>query len=411
MRSTFSPVPIEASVSARLSRMPAPVLVGLALLAAVAVGFGIGAFDPPFGGRVSSDAVADWVTTRAALAGLDPYGNVSELAGQFGKVYVSPGPEAMGPERLIHPRLPGMLLLQVPWALFPFEVAGPAAGLSALLGFAVAIGWVARLVGGRPSVALLILPLLVAHPFVRFAIMFGNSGAWLGALVIGALIMIRRGRQIPAGILLGIAALLRVFPLLFLVLTWRRGHRVATLSGAATFVLANMAGMAVFRIAPIRVVEALRASGAAWLEFPWNLSLVPRMIGLVGQGVGIVSILVALGLTWVVARSRLNESRAWAIVGVVGLLLSPISWDSYRSLLVLPFALLWSTRLAGSRVFVLVGVLVPYLIWSAGANVVSMAQAVIEATLIGVLASFGAGAMRVGRRAYAVEGGASCSTG
>ncbi len=403
VRSASSATSIARAVIARLSGMSAPVLVMVALLSASAVVFGMGAFDT-FAGAPSSDAVADWVTTRAALAGLDPYQGVPELAERVGTEFVSTAPEAMGPERLIHPRLPGTLLVQVPLALLPAGVVVPVAGLSALVAFAVALGLAVRLVGGRGPVALLLLPLVVVHPFVRYSIVFGNEGAWLGALVTGALLLVRRDRQVAAGVCLGLASLLRVFPLLFLLLAWRRRYRLTALSGAAAFVLPNIAALALFRIPPTRVVEALSASGGVWLHFPWNLSLAPRISVLLGPVGPIVSVAIALGATWLVARSRLGERAAWSAVGIVGLLLSPISWDSYRSLLVLPLVLLWSSRQLGLRAAVLVGLFVPYLVRPLGADVVSTVEQIVESTLIGLLAWFGSRSVTTGVRTPTPEG-------
>ena len=374
----------KGSMAGRLGAMSPTLLTGVALVAAVAVAFSIGLFDLS-GGRFSPDSVRDWVVTRAALGGLDPYESVSELAERFGTEFIPVAPEELGSGRAVHPRLPGALLLQVPWALLPLPIAVFVSRVSALVGFAMVIVLALRLPERRTLSPILLLPLLVAHPFVGYSVAFGNSGAWLGALLVGALIMVRSDRPNIAGVFVGVASVLRAFPLLFLVLAWRRGHQRVVLSGIVTFVVLNVVALAVFDISLFRAVAALGTSGSAWLTYPWNLSFASWLARLVGSVAGFITVFAALVLTWLVARSRIDERAAWAVVGIVGLTLSPLSWDSYRSLLVLPLVLLWSSRRTAARVAVFVGTLAPYLVRPYGATAANVTQLVVESSLVGAL--------------------------
>jgi uncharacterized membrane protein len=179
--------------------------------------------------------------------------------------------------------------------------------------------------------------------------------------VIGCWALLRRGREGLAGALLGLACLIKLFPgLIVLYLLLRRRWRAA---GAAlgTFAAGNLLALAlvgpgdtiayVVRMAPrdsaehglspinvalAGVIRRLLADG------PWVSPLIDApllatlLIGLACLG-ALAILLRQIGLTPPPAE---DDDRAFALVCVIMLLISPLTWWHIFPLLLLPFGLL-----------------------------------------------------------------------
>lgn len=382
---------------------------GCAFLVAVAIAHGYGAFNQPRPDAVTQDAVADWLVTRAAVGGVDPYTPVDRLGALYGVEFNPAGVTSMGHDRLIHPRLPGAIVLQLPLLAVTANHVPLAAGLWSLVMVGVVLWQIGELVGIRPrGVLVALLPLAVLHPFGKYAVAMGSEISTVTALIIGGWLAARRGRLSLSGAAIGLAAVLRVFPLLFLVTAWRRGNRRVATVGAAVFVLLNGVGSLWFGLSPAHVARSLSSSGDIWLTLPGNGSLA-GLLAHVLPGPNLISGLVlvlaigALGL-WAGPARGLDE--AWAVTAALAPLASPLSWPSYDLLLLAPLALLLSERLRRpASVLLVLGALVvtglAYPFWPDASGAI---QAGVNGLVIGALVLWG--------RAMEdpVVGGASCST-
>lgn len=177
----------------------------------------------------------------------------------------------------------------------------------------------------------------------------GQSGLLVAAPLVVAWVCLRRGEQAVAGIAVAIGTCLKLYPgllLVYLMLRYRRALAAATAS------LLALGALPLIWTPRWIYAEYFRVAGTVvrWYGgHPLNISLlgVLRKSGLaldtplfVALAVGIVG-----GVTWLVLRTP------WPAVGttfdfeyatfmILMLLLSPIAWDHYLVILILPIILL-----------------------------------------------------------------------
>jgi alpha-1,2-mannosyltransferase len=288
----------------------------------LAIGIGIGAIIgcvirnlPP---RVyTTDFQQDWLTASALQNGLDPLASIDTLA----SVYL---PQAgIFPHPSPHP--PALLLMALPFAALPYEVAS-----LIWLGIGVLIVYVTgRQLGlGWPgSLAIMAWPPL----FATLAI-----GQWEAAILALAVLGWReadRGRDARAGLLLGLAASIKLYPALILVpyLLRRRLRLIA--AAAAVFLASQVLGLLV--VGPGGMVrywtEVLPAVNAIYRHTPINISPfgVLSLFGMPGYAAFGVIVLAALAL---LVRA---EPKAW---GAAPMLMLPTAWAFYAAI-ALPYLL------------------------------------------------------------------------
>lgn len=232
------------------------------------------------------DALFDWLTVRAVLDGADPYAPLSELGASYG----------LGMVDLPHPRLPGALLLQLPFALIPLD----------LVVFTVRLAVIGALVGAwrlaRPAWWLT----LAVVPAAWHGLAYANLSAVVTLLVAVAVV---RG----SGVAAGAAAVLRAWPWFLGVVFLVTGRWKAAAVSAVAFVGLNTAGLLLPGVTFDGAMSALVASG----EHVGNPSNV---------GVPLwVAVPAAVGFLIVVYRRR-----DWVSFGAVpALMLSPVVWLHY----------------------------------------------------------------------------------
>ncbi|MFF5076906.1 glycosyltransferase 87 family protein [Actinoplanes sp. NPDC000266] len=243
-----------------------------------------------------------------------------------------------------YPPFAALLLAPLTWA--PVALV-QAAWTLATLG---TVAGLARLVVAdrrRGTAEILTLVLLLSAP-VASDIKYGQVSLFLAALIAVDLLALRRTPW--HGVLIGLAAAVKLTPLIFVPLLWFSGRRRAALMASATF--AGCGALAVMAL-----------PGDSWRFWTAEVFQVDRLGYITGVGnqslngafmrLGLDSKLAVLVLGGIVAAlalhrgSRLARNGDWlsamTVVGAGSVVLSPVSWTHHQIWLVLA-ALLPVTR-------------------------------------------------------------------
>nr|WP_249713878.1 glycosyltransferase 87 family protein [Micromonospora sp. NBRC 107566] len=229
-------------------------------------------------------------------------------------------------------------LTMLPMVLVPWPVAAVFTVLFGIAAAALVLWWVvtpvARRVGWPPWFAYAIsLALVIAYEPMRETINFGQVNMILLFLVAADLLRLVARRHPLAGVGIGLATAIKLTPgifILYLLLTrrWR-----AALVASGTFAGASVLAGAV----------APNASREFWTSALWDTDRVGRLDFVSNQSLqGVVArmnslypsrllwlLLVVLALVvwaWRVWASRGDELFGLAVTGVVGALISPVTW-------------------------------------------------------------------------------------
>jgi alpha-1,2-mannosyltransferase len=318
--------------------------------------------------RPATDQWADffqlWASARNALNGLPIYEDQQSTAERY--LGSRPGPD----QRVLIERssqTPTAVLLAVPFAGLSYPDATLAWNLLSLASLAATLWLVARELRLRPplwSVFPLLTLLLVCHPF-RQQTSHGQLNLVLLALVTAGWAFDRSDRSFGAGAFLGAATAIKLFPGLFFLYFVLRGRWKAAAAFAAAFAGTVALTVAVLGWKPywIHVEEGLPH---VWQFRDWwvNASLAGLWNKLFDPGPGFAfhqveplwrspaAAQAATYLSWCVvlllwarvvwrARARVECDRAFGLTATAMLLLSPITWDHYLLLLLLPLTFLW----------------------------------------------------------------------
>jgi hypothetical protein len=309
---------------------------------------------------VPSDFTNDWVSARALLSGRSIYSDFTGI--NFG----APG-GASDTIRNYHPPFNAVMFL--PLALLPHTPAALLWTAGSLLLYGLSIRLVLRnlaIVLPRPWYVVLAGLALCWYP-LQAHLVLGQLSLPIIACIVGCWALLRRGRDVPAGLLLGLACLIKLFPGLILAyLLFQRRWRAAAM---AVGVLA--AGM-VLTLAIVGPADMLRYQReiaahdvAIYGPSPWNVALTGTVDRLLVDGpwvrplvnathvapyvAGILSLGLLLALGFTLLRlpqdDRGNDTR-FALVCLTMLLVSPITWQHILPLLVLPFGFFLRDQLA-----------------------------------------------------------------
>jgi hypothetical protein len=337
-------------------------LVIVAVLLAVGINHSRDFLAPPT--SYLKDFLAPYVMARAALTGTNPYLPLDELAkrfaGQLGWV-VFPHPS---------PHPPPVAIIFMPLALFDYATAAEVWLGLGLTFVGIAIYLIAREMGTRLpvwGVVAIVIGSLTGAPIYEDLI-WGNLNSILLLLLVGAWINLRSKRSLVGGTLLGCALLLKPFPwplalLLLLLRDWR-----AVLGSAVTVVVGYIASMLILGPALLMdyVVQILPDEDLIYRASSMNVSLwsvgwrvfdgtglvlsgqvlqaqivappafhSPGMAPIVAAGVPILILLISCRL----AMRMQSFDAAYALMICTSILVSPIAWDHYLVLTVIPIAL------------------------------------------------------------------------
>ena len=324
----------------------------------------VAAFAPPPG--FVGDFGQDWAAARDYRAGLPLYGDGRAAFARH------LGPDARTDDLLprnAHP--PASVLLALPFAPLDYAAAHLAWNLATFPLFVLAVAMVVRelgVTGWRPAV-LPALGFAVCCDPLLMQLMVGNFGCVLAFLLAAAWVADRRGHAGLAGVLVGVAAGVKLFPA-FLLVYFVAGRRWKAVAGFATGSAAvNGAALVVFGADAFRtyftaVAPAVAAENVgSWL----NASLAgfwARVCGptaghgvvplvddpVLGRVLTVASQFAVTTLVAVVAwRSPAGRDRSFAVAVVGMLLVSPLTWPHSMVLLVVPVGLLLHNTPAGPR--------------------------------------------------------------
>ena len=291
-----------------------------------------------------TDARADWLAVSAALDDLDPWQDLRELAPIYNTEFGSIGASELGEFDRVHPRTPGALLLLMPLALVSAEQAYSAmliviiasAALTALV-VTPTFGW-----GAFSTTTLISVGLLGSTAFLA-TLEFGTHSLLILLTVATTWALVRNGDSTAAGISLGIAIALRLFPGLLLIPLLARRQWRALLASLLTFVALNTLGLAAYGLSLADVVDGLTAAGGEWMAFGGNGSLAMPLarLGLDPSVAGASVVAVGVAAAFAIS-SRGRTEGIWSVVIVLALLASPLSWEHYDVLGFLVLGLVWS---------------------------------------------------------------------
>jgi hypothetical protein len=317
-----------------------------------------------FSGRHSymTDFFQDWASARNFLEGLPVYSNHRITIPRYlGETDLNESDLFI--EINAHP--PTSILVAIPFGALPYQAAIFTWNLLSLAMFGASltvvwqtfrIPWSVRAIFPATTVLLPCYPLLIHIHFgqITLLILLLLTAVWAAD---------RADRQILAGVLLGTAVTIKLFPaVLFLFFIVRKRWR-AVASGFVSIALITLLTALVLGIHTYTTyVNVVLPSVAKYRGFWFNLSLpaywtklfdppreyayiqpIIRSPFLASLAIFCTCALILGTLTWVVSRARTQTERdlSFGLTVTAMLLISPITWDHYLLLLMIPLAIAW----------------------------------------------------------------------
>jgi hypothetical protein len=240
------------------------------------------------------------------------------------------------------------------------------------------------------SVFPLVALLLICNPF-RQQMIEGQLTLLLLLLLTGCWAAQRGNRTGWAGVLLGTAVAIKLFPgILFIYFALQRQWK-AVMSGTITLavitvLLISMLGVETYKSYGMDVVPRVAVFRASWFNaslpglwtklfdpdtegdrvHPEHIRIEPlwRSLTLARLSTWVSCGVVVTVLAWIVwrARSRIERDLAFGLTIIAMLLVSPITWDHYLLLLTIPLAVTW-TQLPRSNLVRLLFLIILVALW------------------------------------------------
>jgi alpha-1,2-mannosyltransferase len=237
-----------------------------------------------------------------------------------------------------YPPFAAYLLRPLAW-LTPAQAIW-AYSVTAVVAFAASIWWLVRPLAGRHGPAWFVFAMgfvlsTTLEP-IREAFTFGQINIVLWALLLlDLLVLLPRGHRL-AGVGIGLATAIKLVPGIFIVyLLVTRRWLAAAVAAGTTLLATGVAAAAAPRESWTFFTERMLAGeGVGQLHYVFNQSVLGTLARLAYPGrpapvVWIVLVLAVLGYGfWRAARlaGRGDEVAAIAVVGIVGSLVSPVTW-------------------------------------------------------------------------------------
>lgn len=333
-------------------------------------------FDPD-----DADIKNDWVAAAALMAGDNPYRDLDALARDYaGDGYIPPpaAPDAPQPKRT--PRTPGALLLAVPLLLVPIEdLVSITNTVSAILivptlGLAI---WPRR----SPFFLALSVAVLVSVPAL-WSFRYVTVSALVALLLITAVVAMKRDIPFLAGVSIALAATLKLFPGILLVVALARRSMRTVFWCVSVLALLNIAPLLAFGNAALsEAIDAVSGSGARFSFLTSNISMTKQIADVGGTAAAVIFFGLAVATMCVLVYRRPSRVSVDSLLLMsVATLLAPLSWAHYL-LGVFPLVLLVAGEEETSpvtRVAILAGfvITIPTLgIWASAAAVAIFALA------------------------------------
>jgi alpha-1,2-mannosyltransferase len=302
------------------------------------------------------DFFQEWASARNYREGLPVYADQSVSGGR----YISPeAGERMALHFNAHP--PPSVLLALPLAGLAYPDAFLVWNLLSLAAFAASlaiVAWQLRIPVAPWMVPPALALLLVCAPF-REQVLHGQLNLVLLLLLVGAWAAERSGRPALAGALVGAAAAVKVFPGFFILYfalrrQWRAAAAAVASLAALTLLALALFGTEAYRDYFDKGMPAAAACRGDWLNCSlagfWSRLLGPSNDAKIADSPAAALALTALSALLLLAvlvprvvraASREQTDLAFGSWCVAMLLVSPIAWNHYLLLLLIPVALLW----------------------------------------------------------------------
>lgn len=362
-----TPTDQVGSVWARVAKEPRVVVIGLSCLIAIVLSATVLAtgFDP-----IDADIKYDWLVAKESVRqGGDAYRDLLLIAKDEGvQISVHAGE---GTERLTgHPRSPGAIFIQLPLLAIPYDQLYVFSTFAALVAFGFLVATFDVETMPRMGVIALGVGLVSAPLFITLR--YAGQAALVAALALIGWRVVQTGREYTGGVLIGLSAVLKIFPafLVFPLLIARKWR--AAVSLFVTGLLANLLGLRLPGVSLSRSLEELAKATDTWIGLSANGSLVRRVqeLGLASTSAQLIALALLAGfivIAWLLTRG--SPDRGWVSSPfawiTIGLLAIPLSWISY-DLAFFPAVLLIavaSSRLQPVGLFCLGLWAIPVVIW------------------------------------------------
>lgn len=301
-------------------------------------------------------AAVAWVLHSAYRMDLDVYRVAVDVWWHGGDLYGElPRLQNGGHLPYLYP--PVAVVVLAPFAVVPFWLASAVFALVTLAALALVLVVVLRALDVRPTALLVgaLLPMTLALEPVRETLYFGQINALLMALVVADCLV--RAPRWPRGVLVGIAAAIKLTPAVFVLFFLLRGDRRAALTAGVSFLCATAVGFLVSWSNSVRfwTHEVFYSSQFRGMSNELNQSLKVLLVrfGVDSEVLWPLLAAAALGLTAIGMRRAFAAGwPAWALgLNALGaLLVSPVSY-SHHWVWVVPILLTgavfaWRTRRA-----------------------------------------------------------------
>ncbi len=269
------------------------------------------------------DLSADWAAAQAISDGVTPYQPSENFAPDYGV----PGNEEA------YPRTPGALLLGMPLALLPYSGLRITGYLLVVIGLIATAVLLARMYELAWWWLIGMMPLfLLTAPGVVTGIM-ANPAVLVAPLIMLTLLMGHREDSYLAGVPVGVATVLKMWPWAIAAVLFFSGRRKMGVGAAVSFGLVNLAGLLLPGISLSGAVDTLRA--VTWrLDYGDNGSLA----ALIGSTV-VAQLLLVVAIWWL---SRFEWEAAAVASVAFALFLAPLLWPTY--LIPEVIVLVWAWR-------------------------------------------------------------------
>ncbi len=297
-----------------------------------------------------------------------------------------------------HPRMPGAILLSLPLILLAFDqLFIVSVGVTAAAGVLILSSIRERM--GKSVPLGVAVSLLIAAP-VFFTVRFAGQGMLMALAVILAWTSYERRNDLAAGLLIALAATLKLFPLL-LIVPWLLAKRYRP-AGIALggFLLFNSTGLLLPGVDLTDSIGAMLHGADVWFPMSSNGSTAAMLarFGLDRVSAQLIAIVLTIGVAMLALRLRrarvLRDPTPWLVLGVLCL---PVSWISYDIVLVSAVVAAFALTITKSRysavvvLSVWIGVTIAYLVGSAPGTVVDTGMAAFATRVVILMGWFMAG--------------------
>jgi hypothetical protein len=328
-------------------------ILGMALLTCIGLSFLILLLDPArLNPPVKSDFAQDYFLAKAVVAGIDPYLPLNELGARFGI------PDQI-PHSSTHP--PSFAVLCLPLALLSFQHAAFLWLIIGLISLMISLHLLFKVKGvGLPVIFLA----AIAWPPVLFDLSLGQLMLPQLLVLTLAWLALRSDRDLIGGLFLGLTVSIKliVWPVLILLIFKKRFR--AGLAAFGVIAITNLIALLLMGVHPIvtyylktgREIASIYSNNAfnfsAWttgarlfagtssVDASWfhttPLINAPALVHLTSM----VCVVAILAYAFFVALKAQTFDTSFAVLVCAALLVSPVAWIFYLTLLLPSFAIL-----------------------------------------------------------------------